>query len=126
MKGRWKEYFRELLNVENRREEMEEIGAVYGLVEMFSVAEVKKAIENMKNGKAAGPSGITAEHFKYLHDKGIRWVTAFLNKIMKEEEIPTAWNKSRLVTIFKEKGDPMECKNYRGIKLLEVGLEVLE
>ena len=36
---------------------MEETGAVYGLVEAFLVAVVKKAIDNMKNGKAGGPLG---------------------------------------------------------------------
>ena len=68
---------------------------------------MKKAIDNMKNGKAGGPSGITAEHFKYLNEEGIRWVTVFLNKIMEEEEIPAAWNNSSLVTIYKEKGNHM-------------------
>ena len=53
-------------------------------------------------------------------------MAVLLNKIMEEEKIPTAWNVSTLVTIYKEKGDAMHCKNYRGIKLLEVGLKVLE
>ena len=62
VKDRWKEYFEELLNIENERDDMEESGLVYGPVEEFSVAEVKNAVENLKNGKAAGPTGITAEH----------------------------------------------------------------
>ena len=30
------------------------------------MADVKNAVESLKNGKAAGPTGITAEHFKWL------------------------------------------------------------
>ena len=34
--------------------------------------------------------------------------------------------KESLVPIYKEKGDPMDCKKYKGIKVLEVGLNILE
>ena len=30
------------------------------------------------------------------------------------------------MTIFKEKGDPLQCGNYRGIKLLEYSFKTLE
>ena len=31
-----------------------------------------------------------------------------------------------MITIYKDKGDSLQCKNFRGIKLLEVGLKELE
>ncbi len=40
--------------------------------------------------------------------------------------MPTESELSELVTIYKNKGDPMECGNYRGIKLLEHGMKILE
>ncbi len=49
-----------------------------------------------------------------------------LNRIMMEGKIPEQWKDSEIVTIYKEKGDPMECGNYRGIKLLEHGLKIME
>ena len=40
--------------------------------------------------------------------------------------IPDEWTRSVIVPIFKNKGDILDCKQYRGIKLLEHGLKVLE
>ena len=36
-----------------------------------------------------------------------------LNKITDDENIPDIWGKSILTPIFKDKGDIMNCKNYR-------------
>jgi len=33
---------------------------------------------------------------------------------------------SMVLPIYKEKGDPMECGSYRGIKLLECSMKVVE
>ena len=54
------------------------------------------------------------------------WLVEILNKIMKEGKIPEQWADSELVTIFKEKGDSLQCGNYRGIKLLEHSLMIPE
>ena len=126
IKRRWHEYFKELLNEENERDELEKVEVVSGPVEEFSEEEVKNAVREMKTGKASGPSGISAEYFKYLDSDGLKCLTDLLNKIFETERIPKGWTRSYLVTIFKDKGDPMQCKNFRGIKLLEHGLKVLE
>ena len=73
--------------MENERDNMEESGLVYGPVEKFSVAEVKNAVESLTNGKTAGPTGITAEHFKWLDIEGIEWLIMSMNKIMEEETV---------------------------------------
>src|SRR6218665_3063618 len=49
-----------------------------------------------------------------------------LNDFMRNERLPDDLKISEIVTIFKQKGDAMECGNYRGIKLLEIGLKVYE
>ena len=38
--------------------------------------------------------------------------------------MPEEWKKSEIVPIYKQKGDPLECGNFRGIKLLEHGMKM--
>jgi len=42
------------------------------------------------------------------------------------ERIPDDLKESEIVTIYKQKGDALECGNDRGIKLLEIALKVYE
>jgi len=45
---------------------------------------------------------------------------------VKEGCIPKDWKSSVILPIYKGKGDPMECGSYRGIKLLEHAMQVVE
>ena len=45
------------------------------------------AIKQIKSGKAAGPSSISAEHLKYLNNEGLEWAKELLNRIINEEKI---------------------------------------
>ena len=45
---------------------------------------------------------------------------------MKEGSIPEDWKSSVVLPIYKSKGDPMECGSYRGIKLLDHAMKVVE
>ena len=40
--------------------------------------------------------------------------------------MPEEWKKSEIVSIYKQKGNPLECGNFRGIKLLEHGMKMFE
>ena len=57
---------------------------------------------------------------------GLKWTTRLVNKIIYEERVPTEWKVSEIVSIFKQKGDSMKCGSYRGVKLLEHALILLE
>ena len=46
--------------------------------------------------------------------------------IVKEGCIPEDWKSSVILSIYKGKGHPMECGSYRGIKLLEHAMQMVE
>jgi len=48
------------------------------------------------------------------------------NGIVKDSCIPENWKSNVVLPIYKGKGDPMECGSYRGIKLLEHVMKVVE
>ena len=59
-------------------------------------------------------------------DTGTQWILDLCNGIVKEGSIPEDWKSSLVLPIYKGKGDPMECGSYRGIKLLEHAMKVVE
>ena len=64
------------------------------------------------------------EAFKAIGNEGVRILCRVFNKI--SGRMPEEWRKSILVPIYKGKGDPQECKNHRGIKLLPHVLKLWE
>ncbi|XP_069995985.1 uncharacterized protein [Penaeus vannamei] len=75
--------------------------------------------------EAVGPGNLPVEVWKRLGIIGIEYLRQE-NKIMEEEKIPDEWRKSTLIPIFKNKGDIMECGNYRGIKLISHSMKLNE
>ena len=59
-------------------------------------------------------------------DTGTQWLLDLCNFIVKEGSIPVDWKSSVVLPIYKGKGDPMECGSYRGIKLLEHAMKLVE
>ena len=87
---------------------------------------VEEAIRKMKNGKAAGMSDIVAEMVKASGDTGIELITSLANHIMKDGVIPQDWQSSVIVNCFKGKGDALGRGNYRGLKLVDQVMKVIE
>ena len=124
----WKEYFEKLLNEEFDwdRNSLPEAEPVSGPAEKISVVEVRAAIAKAKSGKAAGPSGVVSEMLKAAGEEGEKWVADLCNSIVREGCMPVEWNKSWMVNVYKGKGDALVCGSYRGIKLLDHVMKVLE
>ena len=61
IKGRWKEYFEELFNVENDRIQRDVQQREIRDVQDISEEEVRDAMRKMKNNKAVGPDNIPIE-----------------------------------------------------------------
>ena len=126
IKRRWQEYFSNLLNSENEYEELSEALPVEGPIPDISVGETVKAIGKGKLNKAGGKSEVTMELIKALGELGREWIYSLLGKIWSTEKMPEDWKESELVKLYKQKGDILSCGNFRGIKLLEHMLKILE
>ena len=87
---------------------------------------VLKAIAKMQSGKAAGPSGIVAEMFKAAGIPCAVLIRDLAVSIVSEGKIPADWEESFIICLFKGKGDALLRGNYRGLKLTEQVMKVLE
>ena len=115
-----------LLNVENPWNGVAAADAVEGPCEPVSAEEVAKALRSLKKGKSAGPSGITTEMIQLCEDETAEALRQVAQNMLNGGQMPKSWHKSTMVPIFNGKGSPLECNNYRGIKLLEHGMKVVE
>ena len=80
----------------------------------------------MKNGKAPGPSGVTTDLIRMAGEPAVKELVKIGEHILKEEQSPEMWEESLTCTVYKGKGDAVECGNYRGIRLLEHGMKIWE
>ena len=126
IKTRWRDYFKQLLNAENEREKLTEVKPSEGPIENITVGEIKEAMRKMKKGKATGCSEVSIDLIWALQETGEQMVLKLMELIWSEEMIPEEWGRSEIVPIYKQKGDPLECGKYRGIKLLEHLLKIME
>ena len=56
----------------------------------------------------------------------IGWLQELLNLVLKEGRIPKDWSKSWMVSVYKGKGDALECGSYIEIQLLEHVMKIFE
>ena len=124
----WKEHYERLLNVEFpwNPEDLSDELPVEGPAVPVTEEMISKAIGKMKFGKAAGPSGIVAEMLKSAGDTGVAIMRNLVESIIREGRIPTDWEESHIVSLYKGKGEALDRGNYRGLKLLDQAMKVLE
>ena len=70
-------------------------------------------------GKAEGPSGITAEMLKATGPDGVEMLRQLGEHTFNGDPIPTDWEESIILNLYKGKGDALDRGNYRGLKLTE-------
>lgn len=85
----------------------------------ISKSEIKKALKELKNNKAPGQDGMTAEMLKNGGKIITNTLYTLMNQIMQEKKIPDSWNES-ITIILHKKGDRSDLKNYRPITLLNI------
>ena len=92
----------------------------------ITIDMVKKAISQMKAGKAPGPSGIKVEMIRAAGDMGASMIRDLAAAIIRDGKVPSDWEQSFIVCLYTGKGDALERGNYRGLKLTEQVMKVLE
>ena len=66
----------------------------------------------MKSGKAAGPSGIVVEMIKAAGVTGATMIRDLATAIIRDCKVPTDWEESFIVCLYKGKGDAKDRGNY--------------
>ena len=123
----WLEHYQRLLNVEfdwdpdhlSHQSPVE--GTPIPITDM-----VKKAISQMKAGKAPGPSRIAVEMIRAAGDMGASMIRDLAVAIIRDGKVPSDWEQSFIICLYKGKGDALERGNYRGLKLTEQVMKILE
>ena len=97
-----------------------------GPSEPITTAMVRKAINKISLGKAAGLSGIVVEVLKAAGSSGASMIRDLIEDIIFENRIPSEWQESHIVSVYNGKGDALNRPNYRGLKLIDQVMKVLE
>jgi len=63
---------------------------------------VLTAVRKLKNGKAPGLCGITADMLKAIGDLGILWLTSVIKQVWQTEVIPPDWKKGIMLLILQD------------------------
>ncbi|XP_056004176.1 uncharacterized protein LOC130049948 [Ostrea edulis] len=127
----WLENYERVLNVEFDwdPEHLTDEPPLEGPPVPITIDMVKKAISKTKSGKAAGPSGIAVEMIRAAGDTGVSMIRDLASSIVRGGaggKVPTNWEQSFIVCLYKGKGDALDRSNYRGLKRTEQVMKVLE
>jgi hypothetical protein len=85
--------------------------------------ETEGALEYLKNNKAADADSIAAELLKNGGPNMVDELFAVIQQAWTSETLLRSWTEGILCPVYK-KGDKLDCKNYRGICLLNVSYKV--
>ena len=80
----------------------------------------------MKLGKATGPSEVSVEMIVASGEIGVKVMMELCQRVFDGRGMPDERKSSVIVPIFKGKGDVMSCRSYRGVKLLEHAMKIVE
>ena len=85
-----------------------------------------RAIREMKVGKAAGPAEVSIEMIAASGEIRIGVMVELCQGVLDGRGMLDEWVLSVVVPIFRGKGDAMSCVLYRGMKLLEHAMKIVE
>ena len=122
----WKEHMEKIMNEENEWDHMAETDVVEGPVEKVVRDEIVEAMQKTKSGKATGPSEVSVEMIVASGEIGVKVMMELCQCVLDGGGMPDEWKTSVIVPIFEGKGHVMSCGSYRGVKLLEHAMKIVE
>ena len=127
-KAAWREYYVHLVNHEFPWDEnnLSDILPIESPSPPIINDMVRKAVCKMILGKAAGPSGAVSKMIKGSGGAGIELTRDHINAIIAQNRIPSDWQYSYIVNLYKGKGDALIRGNYRGLKLMDHVMKTVE
>jgi len=88
-----------------------------------TLQETLVVIRNLKNNRAPGEDSVTSELIKYGGRKLWNRIHQLITTIWDIEQMPQEWGTAIICPIYKQ-GEKVECRNYRGISLLNVTYKI--
>lgn len=123
---RWREHFKEMLYGRDYLFEEENGGTTETHSQNSDTPTVSELINTLKKlnmNRAPGPDGIKAELFKADVPELNNELLKIICDVWNREQMPIEWEEGSICTIHK-KGDKLDCRNYRGITLLNVAFKI--
>ena len=121
----WKDHMEKIMNVENEWDQIAKADMAEGQVEEVSYVEMMEAMNKMKLGKAAGPFEVNMDMIMASGKFGVGVLKKLCQKVLDGKGMPKERKTSVVVSIFKGKGDVMDCGAYREVKLLEHAMKIV-
>ena len=91
----------------------------------ISYPGVLKLINNLKDGKAAGPDGIVGRMLKGTQFVSARYLRYIYKQSLEDGSVPDDWKLAAVVPVYKS-GKKNNVKNYRPISLTSICCKMLE
>jgi hypothetical protein len=92
-------------------------------IDLPSREEIEGALHYLKNNMVADVDSIAAELLKNCEHNLVDALHAVIQQAWKSETLPRSWTELVLCPVYK-KGDNLDCKNYRGIWILNMTYKV--
>jgi Reverse transcriptase (RNA-dependent DNA polymerase) len=97
---------------------------------MFDVELVDSAIRSLKQGKAAGPDGLSAEHLQRSHPALAFLLTKMFNLMITYSYVPSGFRMSYIIPLLKDKScgrlKQLTVEDFRGVSISCVVSKVFE
>ena len=130
IRARWKEHFNNLLNQERSAhldacKQLKREPTRNELCGEITMEELKRALKSTAPGKASGLDGISSDILKNGGEKMCEALLGLFNRCLLSGTVPQDFRDALIVTVYKRKGDRVECENHRGISPLAIAGKVL-